>query len=261
METNTENHIKVREARSYARCIKLGLSMAADHAGVVWTHTWPSVLLSLVLPFPGMIIFMGQLDRLLCEWRELGYVPRRKPLEGWRMDARRSVRALANQFILAFIICIIGSCTWAAMTYLPHGKLMAMAAMAILTLAALPSVMMMMEVEYSDSPLPVCRAGWLTGFRHYGSLLAYSLLLFMISLLTMMVGIFPMDIVMIVSTKAWQAVQAGDTVMTPTMWPLAIIASYVIFLIFSFSTITITAFCNILFWGSIHAREAEKEQD
>ena len=49
METNTENHIKVREARSYARCIKLGLSTAADHAGVVWTHTWPSVLLSLVL--------------------------------------------------------------------------------------------------------------------------------------------------------------------------------------------------------------------
>ena len=48
METNTENHIKVREARSYARCIKLGLSTAADHAGVVWTHTWPSVLLSLV---------------------------------------------------------------------------------------------------------------------------------------------------------------------------------------------------------------------
>ena len=70
------------------------------------------------------------------------------------------------------------------MVYLPHGKLMAMAAMVILALVALPSVMMM-EVEYSDSPLPVCRAGWLTGFRHYGSLLAYSLLLFMINLLIM----------------------------------------------------------------------------
>ena len=165
METNTENHIKVREARSYARCIKLGLSMAADHAGVVWTHTWPSVLLSLVLPFPGLIIFMGQLDRLLCEWRELGFVPRRKPLEGWRMDAHRSVRALVSQLVFVFIICVIGSCTWAAMVYLPHGKLMAMAVTVILTLVALPSVMMMMEVEYSDSPLPVCRAGWLTGFR------------------------------------------------------------------------------------------------
>ena len=203
METNTENHIKVREARSYARCIKLGLSTAADHAGVVWTHTWPSVLLSLVLPFPGLIIFIGQLDRLLCEWRELGFVPRRKPLEGWRMDTHRSVRALVSLLVFVFIICVIGSCTWAAMVYLPHGKLMAMAAMVILALVALPSVMMMMEVEYSDSPLPVCRAGWLTGFRHYGSLLAYSLLLFMINLLIMLAGTFPMNIVTLASTLAW----------------------------------------------------------
>ena len=261
METNTENHIKVREARSYARCIKLGLSTAADHAGVVWTHTWPSVLLSLVLPFPGLIIFIGQLDRLLCEWRELGFVPRRKPLEGWRMDAHRSVRALVSLLVFVFIICVIGSCTWAAMVYLPHGKLMAMAAMVILALVALPSVMMMMEVEYSDSPLPVCRAGWLTGFRHSGSLLAYSLLLFMINLLIMLAGTFPMNIVTMASTQAWQAALAGDTVMTPTMWPLAIIASYIIFLIFTFSAITVTAFCNNLFWGSIHAREAEKKQD
>ena len=131
METNTENHIKVREARSYARCIKLGLSTAADHAGVVWTHTWPSVLLSLVLPFPGLIIFIGQLDRLLCEWRELGFVPRRKPLEGWRMDAHRSVRALVSLLVFVFIICVIGSCTWAAMVYLHHGKLMAMAGLSV----------------------------------------------------------------------------------------------------------------------------------
>lgn len=261
METNTENHIKVREARSYARCIKLGLSTAADHAGVVWTHTWPSVLLSLVLPFPGLIIFIGQLDRLLCEWSELGFVPRRKPLEGWRMDTHRSVRALVSLLVFVFIICVIGSCTWAAMVYLPHGKLMAMAAMVILALVALPSVMMMMEVEYSDSPLPVCRAGWLTGFRHYGSLLAYSLLLFMINLLIMLAGTFPMNIVTMASTQAWQAALAGDTVMTPTMWPLAIIASYIIFLIFTFSAITVTAFCNNLFWASIHAREAEKKQD
>ena len=107
----------------------------------------------------------------------------------------------------------------------------------------------------------MCRAGWLTGFRHYGSLLAYSLLLFMINLLIMLAGTFPMNIVTMASTQAWQAALAGDTVMTPTMWPLAIIASYIIFLIFTFSAITVTAFCNNLFWGSIHAREAEKKQD
>ena len=255
METNTESHIDVRKARSYARCIGTGLGMAADHVGVVCRHTWPSILLSLLLPFPGIIVFMGQLDRLLGEWRELGYVPCRKPLEGWGKDARCTLRALASLALFTLVAIVVMGSAWVALQFAPHGKWVALGVTVVLAIALLPTTMAMMEIECSTKPLASCMSGWITGYRHYSSLFPYQLLLFMLILLVMFLGMLPMGIISMASAKAWQATQAGDTILMPPTWPLTMIASYAICMLFTLATITIEAFCNMLFWGGIEARD------
>ncbi|MDD6606960.1 MAG: hypothetical protein PUF00_04250, partial [Paraprevotella sp.] len=107
MEANAENRIEVCEARSYARCIWEGVSMAADHVGVVMKHTWPAMLLSLIMPFPGLLVYMGGLDRLLCEWRQEGYVPAHKPLNGLRQDVWRMARVLARMTFVSLIVIVV----------------------------------------------------------------------------------------------------------------------------------------------------------
>ncbi|HBE54591.1 MAG TPA: hypothetical protein DDW22_00525 [Prevotellaceae bacterium] len=261
METNAEKHIKVCEARSYARCIALGLSTAADHAGVVLCHIWPSVQLSILLPFPGLIIFAGQLNRLLGEWRELDYVPRRKALDGWRRDLACTGRALASCMLAVAAIALVVGCAWLAWQLLPHGKWAGLATLAILTLALLPLAMTQMEIEYSGNRIGLCLPGCLKGYRHYGSVLAYELLVCMLTALVILLGALPLETIALAMYKAWEATRAGDNVtMTPAL-QLAAVAAYIIAILATLVAIAVTAFCNILFWGSIQAREEEKRED
>lgn len=259
METNAENHIEVREARSYARCIGLGLGMAADHVGVVLGHTWPSVVLSLLLPFPGIFFFAGQVDRLLGEWRELGYVPRRRGMEGWREDLRCTLRALARLLLFTLLVLVMVAASWAAWRFLPHGKWICPAVFVILTLALLPSGMAMMEMACSGKPLLRCLSGWATGYRHYGSLFPFQLLLFMLTLLIVVPGMLPSAVTGIVTAKAWLTIQGGDTLMIPALWPLVLTVASIIGTAFVLVAITVRAFCHMLFWGSIKAREAGEQ--
>lgn len=261
METNAEQLVKVREARSYARCIGLGLSMAADHAGVVLRHTWPSVLLCMLLPFPGIIFFMGQVDRLMREWRELGYVPRRKGLDGWKMDACCTARALANLCIwLLAGILIVGS-AWMAWQMLPHGKWIGMGMMVVLYLALQPLFMAAMEIEYSDKRIGQCLSGFLTGYRHYGSLFAFELLLAILVAAITLPGVLPAGITSLAGSKALAAAQMGDTVMMPPMLPLILMAEYFLAIFSMLVSYVVETFCSTLFWGSIQAREEENRED
>ena len=112
--------------------------MAADHVGVVMKHTWPAMLLSLIIPFPGLLVYMGGLDRLLCEWRQEGYVPAHKPLNGLRQDVWRMARVLARMTFVSLIVIVVLAGTWAASTYLPHGMWMGLLALVVLSLLLMP---------------------------------------------------------------------------------------------------------------------------
>ncbi|MGN0234468.1 MAG: hypothetical protein ACI4B5_08625 [Bacteroidaceae bacterium] len=257
METNIEKHIEVCEARSYARCIGEGMLMAADHVGVVMKHTWPAILLSLLLPFPGLIIYVGGLDRLLTEWRDKGYVPRYKPMEGLRKDGICILRALARMLFFMFVSILVLFGTWAAWHYLPYGAWMAMATFTLLTLVLMPSVLAMMEIACTEKPLAECMLGWIRGFKHYGSLFAFQLLLFMLTLLIMIPGMLPIGLTGMATQKAWEAIQEGDLLMMPPAWPLVLLGANIIMSITLLITVTIRSFAHMLFWGSIKAREPQ----
>ena len=261
METNAEKHIRVREARSYARCIGQGLSMAADHAGVVLRHTWPSVLLCMLLPFPGIIFFMGQVDRLMREWRELDYVPRRKGLEGWKMDACCTVRALTNLCIWFLAVILVVGSAWVAGQMLPHGEWVGMGVLVVMYLALQPLFMTAMEIEYSDKRIGQCLSGFLMGYRHYGSMFAFELLLAILVTTISLPGLLPASITSLSISRAMAAAQAGDTVMMPPMLPLILVAEYLLATLFMLVSYVIETFCSTLFWGSIQAREEEKRVD
>lgn len=258
METNTENHMEVCEARSYARCIGEGLIMAADHVGTVMKHTWPAIVLSLLLPFPGLIIFTGQLNRLLCEWRDQGYVPRYKAKEGIRKDGKYILRALVCTLFFTFIILLISLSIWASWHFLPYKSWMPMTVLILLTLILMPTMMAMMEITCTEKPLAECMQGWITGYKHYGSLFAFELLLMMITFIIMIPGMLPAGLTWIATQKAWMAMQEGDLVMMPPVWPLVILGANIVMGISILVTITIEAFANMLFWGSIKARETEE---
>lgn len=258
METNAENRIEVCEARSYARCIWEGVSMAADHVGVVMKHTWPAMLLSLIMPFPGLLVYMGGLDRLLCEWRQEGYVPAYKPLNGLRQDVWRMARVLARMTFVSLIVIVVLAGTWAASTYLPYGMWMGLLALVVLSLLLMPSVMVLMEMACTEKPIGLCMMGWLKGYQHYGSLFAFRMLLFMLSMVILIPGMIPATLASLVTQKAWDAIQAGDLISMPPALPLVILGADLITGLTMLIITTIRSFSQMLFWGSIQNREMEE---
>lgn len=260
METNTERPFTVCEARSYARCIQAGLTAAEEHAGTVLAHTWLTLLLSLLLPFPGLFIYAGQLDRLLHEWQQQGVMPRRKPLEGLAGDMRSTFRAALRLILSAVVIIAVVATTWAAGQSLPHGRWCALVIFIALTLALMPTTMVLMDIAYSTQPLSNCIGGVAIGYKHYGSLFPFQLLLFMLVLLVALPGQVPMGIMSAAWAHAYQAMQNGDIVDTPPIWVLATIAAYIASMAFMVIAMTVESFCSILFWGNIQTREAEKQK-
>lgn len=261
METNAENRIEVCEARSYARCIWEGVSMAADHVGVVMKHTWPAMLLSLIIPFPGLLVYMGGLDRLLCEWRQEGYVPAHKPLNGLRKDVWRMTRVLARMTFVSLIVIVVLAITWAASTYLPYGMWMGLLALVVLSLLLMPSVMVLMDMACTEKPIGLCMNGWLKGYQHYGSLFAFRMLLFMLSMVILIPGMIPATLASLVTQKAWDAIQAGDLISMPPALPLVILGADLITGLTMLIITTIRSFSQMLFWGSIQNREMEENRE
>lgn len=259
MDTKVEETITVRETRSYARSIQEGLHASAEHVGSVLAHTWPAVLLSLLLPIVGLVIYAGQVNQLMRDWQQQGILPRRKTMEGLKADLRSTLRTAARLLLSLVTFMIVLLCTWAVWVFLPHGMWWAMGTLVLFTAAVTPVTMVCMDMAISTRPLPHCLPSLMTGYRHYSSLLAYEVLLVMLTLLVMLPGLLPAGIMTVASAQCYQAIQQGDTVLTPPLMPMAYLAAYIIGTLSIVVAITINAFCNTLFWGSIQARESEKK--
>lgn len=260
METKAEETITVRETRSYARSIQQGLRASADHASTVLAHTWPAMLLSLLLPFPGLVIYAGQVDQLMRDWQQQGTLPRRKPQEGLKADLHSMLRAAARLLLSGGTFMAVLLCTWATWTYLPHGMWWAMGTLVVLTAIVTPVAMVCMDIACSTHPLTRCMPALMSGYRHYSSLLAYEVLLVMLVLLITLPGQLPCGITTVASMQWYQAVQEGDTVLMPPMMSMAYVAAYLICTLSVLVAMTVSAFCDTLFWGSIQAREAEQKE-
>ena len=74
METTGDNLIQVKKERSYISCLVNGWSYGFKHLGMLLRYMWPSIVMSMVLPFT-IFFFYIQLDALLRKWIELGYLP------------------------------------------------------------------------------------------------------------------------------------------------------------------------------------------
>ena len=74
METIGDNLIQVKKERSYISCLVNGWSYGFKHLGMLLRYMWPSIVMSMLLPFT-IFFFYIQLDALLHKWIELGYLP------------------------------------------------------------------------------------------------------------------------------------------------------------------------------------------
>ena len=254
METNAENRIDVNEPRSYARCLKLGLTMTRDHLWVILHHTWPSVILSLLFPLLGIFLFAGGLDRLCQEWKALGYVPTRKVKDGWKEDLRLALYAFLRQLVVLLVSTIILLAWLLSYRYLPHGMWIALLVGLVLVLAFLPIVSVLEEMACYNSTWKSCLHAFGMGYRHYGSLFSFQFLLLILTLLVMFPGVAPFSITSLVSMKAYLAHMSGESVTMPPQWVLEVTVAYVVFILTVLAGMTMRSFCHMLFWGGLQAR-------
>ena len=167
-------------------------------------------------------------------------------------------RVLALMTFVSLIVIVVLAGTWAASTYLPHGMWMGLLALVVLSLLLMPSVMVLMEMACTEKPIGLCMMGWLKGYQHYGSLFAFRMLLFMLSMVILIPGMIPATLASLVTQKAWDAIQAGDLISMPPALPLVILGADLITGLTMLIITTIRSFSQMLFWGSIQNREMEE---
>lgn len=258
METNAENKIEVIEPRSYARCIKLGLTMTRDHLWVVLHHTWPSVILCVIFPLLGFFLFAGGLDRLCQEWKALGYVPTRKVKDGWKEDLRLALLAFCRQLVVALASVIVSLAWLASYRFLPHGMWVSLLVTLVLVLALLPIVSVLEEMSCYCSTWKSCLSTFGLGYKHYGSLFSFQFLLLILTLLLIFPGAAPFSITTLVSMKAYFAHLMGESVSMPPEWIIEVTVAYVAFILSTLGVLTMRSFCHMLFWGALQARDKKE---
>lgn len=252
------NIVVLNNERSYLKSLSLGIRVAMDHLGDLTKYMWPSFLLTILLPFPGILFFKGQRDALLRRWVKLGYVPSVGP------KALRSelfpcvVRALFSFLII--LLCMV-VCYLAFTLLVIHGKnvWLGLSALLVLVLLLIPFDGCIWELSWSDRKILQCLGGYARGIRHYGKLFSFLLLNTILYTFVSLIAILPLLAASVTQLEVFNARAMGELALLPTSFYVLLVLAYVIFMIVMLYSDLVYSFSACLCWGSIEEVPADSE--
>lgn len=258
---NTEGIVSVlNHDRSYAKSLTLGLKTSFNNMGTLLRFVWPSMLLTMFVPFVGILFFAGQTDAILRRWTDLGYVPNVNAKALWLDIKKCTFRNLFSFIILILIVALMS-----AFLILPiitgHNPWYGVVAFVVLSLIVVPVDGVFMKISYSSCRIIESISGIMMGLRNYGSLFAFMLISGILSSITCFIGSLPMIATAMVKLKANEAVAMGDLADLPSSFIFYLVAAYAICMFVALVTMLCLSFSHCLLWGSIEKVPTDSEME
>ena len=230
-----------------------------NHIGQLLRYAWPSMLLTLVLPLPGILFFAGQVDAMLCEWIDKGYLP-----AATAGSMRREILYRTKRNTYSLLLAVAGVLLCGALAFafvrLGIGFWWYVGAASLLVLLMLPLEVCFMELSYTRKPLGECLRGYVLGWRNYGTLFVFELVGLIFLCFAQCLGAMPAITISTVIQQAMQARSMGDAIDLPLLFPVVAFGAYAIMVFVVLLAMLIYSFCHCLLWGCIMAREDGKKQ-
>ena len=254
METTGENLFQVKKERSYISCILKGNSYGFKHLGLLLRYTWPSLILSIILPIPFIFLFAAQIDALLRKWTELGYLP-----NVTLKSMRRDIEKCANRSVITVLIgmvmvpiALIGVCFLALPVFMGWKYLWGVLVFLAIFVLTLPMIVVVMQIGYSDTPMKECfKSGFRLAFKNFGSIFAFEFLSTLFGWIIICLGSIPYQVTVAVCMQAYKGYQMGDVLDFPLSYPLLAFLALYILIAVALVTILVFSFSRCLMWGSL----------
>lgn len=257
--TNIEknNIVVLNNDRSYLKSLFLGIREAMNHLGTLTRYMWPSILLSIILPFPGILFFWGQRDALLRRWTKLGYLPSVGP-KALRADLFPCVGRALFSFII-IILCLVACCLIFTLPAM-RGKIWyGIIALVVLILLLLPFNLCIWESSWSERKVIRCLGGYVRGFRHYGKIFSFLLLNLIIYSIVALIAILPLSAASLTQLEVFNARAMGELALLPLNFYILLALAYIIFMIVMLYCDLVYSFSACLCWGSIEEVPTDSE--
>lgn len=243
--------------RSYVAALAEGWRVAMNHIEQMARYLWPSALLTLVLPPVGAVFFAGQTDAVLKRWADEGAVP-----VADRKAMKREILCRTKRNVLSFFLLLLVAALMGAALVLPDvfgvNRLYGLGAACVLLVLLVPLDVCLMNISYTSQPLVWCLKSYASGWRHWGMLFAYDLVILLVAGLAVLIGALPLLVLAFVSGEASVARLAGDTVHLPMLYPALLALAYVLCMVVVLTVCVTCNFCRCLLWGALKAK-AERE--
>jgi len=250
MEQKDEIVFHVKRNRSYVACITQGVSVSFRHLGQLVKYVWPSLLLSSVFTIPFIVFFAGQVDAILRKWTDLGYLPKVKPASLKKEILHCTLRNTISFCILIVFFLMIAACVVLSIYF----GLPIWCACLILLLGFflfIPVDVCFMYLSYTDEPVLTCLKSIKIGFCNYSRLFAFEFLLYLFYTIISLLSCLPFLVVLFVCIQANNAMNNGDVIDLPTLFPFYALLAYVACVAAELICLMMCSFCQCLMWGSL----------
>lgn len=250
MEQNVDNIIQVCQYRSYTKNLKMGVATAFRQLGTTIRYLLPSLVLTVLLPLPFILFFLGQNDALLRKWVELGYVP-----EARFAALKDSIGKCSRRNVPLLLFLLLGVVLFGIAIWLPFllgiSKLWSLLFVFVIFLIDIPFDVVFMEMSYTDKTFGECAGRLAKGMRNYGKLFAFSLLRGMLLLCVGILAFVPLMVALGVSVQAYSAHLDGDVLNLPALFPVIVYLAYAVGMFVSLVAVHVFSFSRCLMWGSL----------
>lgn len=245
-----QNIVVLNNERSYLKSISLGIKFAMDHFGDLTKCMWPFFLLTILLPFPGILFFKGQRDALLRRWIKLGYLPSVGPKALLSELFPRVVRAFFS-FLIILVCCI--ACYFALILPTMYGKntWYGLMAFGVLALISIPFDFCIWRLSWSDNSILKCLGSYLDGVRHYGKLFSFLLLNTILYTFVSLIAVLPLFAASLTQMEVSNARAMGELALLPASFYVMLVLAYIVFMVIMLFCDLFYSFSACLCWGSI----------
>ncbi len=242
--------IVVRKERSYVGCLLAGLREGTKCLQPQIKSMWPTLLLAILFPFPGLLFLVAHSDSMMRKWMKTGVVTGVSVFADSKRILRYFVREVVS-FLLVLLCVALILFTIVILNFFEKNLWWALLPIIFILLVFVPFYMVRMDLAFSDKSYSACYVSYIPALRYYGSIFAYTLLSGILKLLVVLVCSFPIIIFSIAFTEAYMSEFSGENIDVPAfIGMLSIIAAVMSLLSISWS-LHFTRFCDCLMWGNL----------
>lgn len=254
LENTKEKDVQIIHERSIISCFMNGLRVFSDRYLQLGRFLWPTSLIMLLLPIPGYLAFLGRIDAYLAEWNR----QKKNPDLGFRDLKSETIFWTSRRGYSFLFLVILGLLSFALFflfaKYNVNLWYAALAETAIL-LAALPFMRPLMQMSFSSDSFSVALKSLKKGAMNYTMHFSFELVAGLFSLFVAIIGLLPFALLILVYCYSQHAMEIGDDVNMPTLFPLYLFLAYLIAVWLLQHIMLAYSLCKFLFWGNILAKE------